>query len=73
MAEELAQRAAAAIGNAQLHQAVRHHERRLRISEERLRLATEAGKIGIYDHDLLTQQTNYYDLYLAIATRQPNN
>lgn len=50
MAEELAQRAAAAIGNAQLHHAAQHREQALRRSEERLRLATEAGKIGIYDH-----------------------
>lgn len=71
MAEELAQRAAAAIGNAQLHQAVRQREQQLRISEERLRLATEAGKIGIYDYDLLTQQTNYSDLYLAITGITP--
>lgn len=71
MAEELAQRAAAAIGNAQLHQAVRQREQQLHISEERLRLATEAGKIGIYDHDLLTKQTNYSDFYLAITGITP--
>lgn len=72
MAEELAQRAAAAIGNAQLYQAVRQREQQLRISEERLRLATEAGRIGIYDHDLLTQQTTYSDLYRAITGITPN-
>lgn len=71
MAKELAQRAAAAIGNAQLHQAVRQREEQLRIGEERLRLATEAGKIGIYDHDLLTQQTTYSDLYIAITGITP--
>jgi len=67
MAEELARRAAAAIGNAQLHRAVQQREQQLRASEERLRLATEAGKIGIYDHYLLTDRTTYSDMYRAIT------
>ena len=71
MAEELARRAAAAIGNAQLHRAVQQREQELRASEERLRLATEAGKIGIYDHYLLTNQTTYSDMYRAITGVQP--
>jgi len=67
MAEELARRAAAAIGNAQLHQTVQQREQALRISEERLRLATVAGKIGIYDQDLLTNRTIFSDIYYAIT------
>lgn len=72
MAEELARRAAAAIGNALLHRAVQQRERELHASEERLRLATEAGKIGIYDHDLLTNQTTYSAIYLAITGIKPD-
>lgn len=67
VAEELAQRAAIAIRNAQLHRAVQHREQALRSSEERLRLATEAGKIGTYDHDLRTQRTIFSDIYLTIT------
>jgi len=72
MAEELAQRAAAAIGNAQLHHAVQQREQQLRVSEERLRLATEAGRIGIYDHDLLTHHTTYSPIYRAITGIEAN-
>jgi PAS domain S-box-containing protein len=42
-------------------------EEALRISEERLRLATEAGGIGIFDHDLRTLQTYFSPLYRAIT------
>ncbi|MBX3011676.1 MAG: PAS domain S-box protein [Caldilineaceae bacterium] len=72
MAEELARRAAAALGNAQLHTAVQQREQALRISEERLRLATEAGNIGIYDHDLVTGETTYSAIYRAITGILPN-
>lgn len=44
----------------------------LRYSEERLRLATEAGRIGIFDHDLRTHQTQFSPLYFAI-TRLPHD
>ncbi|MCE7984971.1 MAG: PAS domain S-box protein [Caldilinea sp. CFX5] len=72
MAEELARRAAAVIGNAQLHQALQQREQALRASEERLRLATEAGRIGIYDHDLLANHTVFSDIYHAITGVDPN-
>jgi len=72
MAEELAQRAASAIGNAQLHRAVQQREQQLRISEERLRLVTEAGNIGFYDHDLLTRRTTFSDIYREITGVKPD-
>ncbi|MCB0082707.1 MAG: PAS domain S-box protein, partial [Caldilineaceae bacterium] len=42
-------------------------ESALRQSEERLRLATDAGDIGIFDHDLRHDQVEYTDIYLAIT------
>ena len=39
----------------------------LRQSEERLRLATEAGRIGIFDHDIRTGQTQFSPIYCEIA------
>ncbi|MCC6453592.1 MAG: PAS domain S-box protein [Caldilineaceae bacterium] len=48
-------------------------ENALRISEERLRLATEAGKIGIFDHDLRTGESYFSPLYHAITQVQSNN
>jgi PAS domain S-box-containing protein len=50
-------------------------EAALRRSEERLRLATEAGRIGIFDYDLCTQKAQFSSLYYAITqvprTEQP--
>jgi PAS domain S-box-containing protein len=53
------------------------HERQqveaaLRHSEERLRLATEAGRIGIFDHDLRTQQTQFSPFYYEITQLPPD-
>lgn len=42
-------------------------EEALRISEERLRLATQAGAIGIFDSDLRTHQSYFSPLYRAIT------
>ncbi|MCB0144648.1 MAG: PAS domain S-box protein, partial [Caldilineaceae bacterium] len=42
-------------------------ESALRQSEERLRLATDAGNIGIFDHDLRQDRVEYTDIYLAIT------
>lgn len=42
-------------------------EEALRISEERLRLATQASAIGIFDHDLRTHQSYFSPLYRAIT------
>lgn len=39
----------------------------LRTSAERLRLATEAGGIGIFDHDLRTNQTEISEIYAHIT------
>ncbi len=72
MAEELARRAAAVIGNAQLHRAVQQREHQLSVSEERLRLATEAGSIGIYDYDLLTNHATFSDIYRQIGGFTPH-
>jgi PAS domain S-box-containing protein len=48
-------------------------EEALRISEERLRLATEAGKIGIFDQDLQTHHSYFSPLYRAITQVQSEN
>ncbi|MEZ4682693.1 MAG: PAS domain S-box protein [Caldilineaceae bacterium] len=45
----------------------RRTETALRQSEERLRLATNAGGIGIFDHDLVNDQIEYSDIYRKIA------
>ena len=39
----------------------------LRASEERLRLATEAGGVGIFDHDLIANQTEVSTIYRQIT------
>lgn len=39
----------------------------LHTSAERLHLATEAGGIGIFDHDLLTNQTEISEIYAQIT------
>jgi len=44
----------------------------LRASEERLRLATEAGGVGIFDHDLNTNQTVISALYAQIIGLPPD-
>lgn len=44
----------------------------LHTSAERLRLATEAGGIGIFDHDLRTNQTEISEIYARI-TGFPSN
>lgn len=46
-------------------------EAALHISEERLRLATEAGGVGIFDHDLITNQTEISELYADILGISP--
>lgn len=46
-------------------------EQALQISEERLRLATEVGEIGIWDIDLLTQTRNWSDQGKAIYGLTP--
>ncbi|MEZ4732739.1 MAG: PAS domain S-box protein [Caldilineaceae bacterium] len=45
----------------------RRAEAALRESEERLRLATEAGAVGIFDHDLIANQTQISELYARIT------
>ncbi len=72
MAEELARNAAAAIANAQLHRAVQQREQQLSVSEERLRLATEASGIGIYDYDLQTHNATFSNIYRQIGGFTPN-
>ncbi|MCE7984970.1 MAG: PAS domain S-box protein [Caldilinea sp. CFX5] len=42
-------------------------EQALHSSEERLRLATEAGGVGIFDHDLITNQTEISPIYAQIT------
>lgn len=43
-----------------------------RTNAERLRLATEAGGIGIFDHDLLTNQTEISAIYARITGFPPD-
>lgn len=42
-------------------------EQALHTSEERLRLATEAGGVGIFDHNLITNQTEISPIYAQIT------
>ncbi|MES3024298.1 MAG: PAS domain-containing protein [Pseudomonadota bacterium] len=58
-AAELAALAAPVVSNARLLAKHRLAESALRTSEERLRLATDAGKIGIWDWDLVSGEISW--------------
>jgi PAS domain S-box-containing protein len=45
----------------------------LRLSEERLRLATAAGRIGIFDYDIRTRQVYFSPIYRAITKVETEN
>jgi PAS domain S-box-containing protein len=66
-AAELANLAAPVVVNARLVEQHRQAEDALRTSEERLRMATEAGQIGIWDWDLvrdhITWSHRIYEMY----------
>ena len=47
-------------------------EEALRLSEERLRLATEAGRIGIFDYDIHTGQGEFSPIYRKITHYGPD-
>jgi PAS domain S-box-containing protein len=72
-AEDLARRAAMAVDNAMLY-ATAHRERTaleaalgaLRENEERLLLAMDAGRLGIWDWDLRSGQVNWSDNSAAV-------
>ncbi len=57
MAEELARRAAAAIGNAQLYRTVQTRERELRVSEERFRAVQQATPDGFMIFESVRDET----------------
>ncbi|MFN8445918.1 MAG: PAS domain S-box protein [Caldilineaceae bacterium] len=42
-------------------------EQALRISAERLQLATQAGGVGIFDHDLIANRTEFSEIYAQIT------
>lgn len=46
-------------------------EEALRLSEERLRLATEAGKIGIFDYNIHTGESYFSPIYQEITKFKP--
>ena len=66
-AAELALLAAPVVVNARLVEQHRQAEEALRTSEERLRMATEAGQVGIWDWDLvrdhMTWSHRIYEMY----------
>jgi PAS domain S-box-containing protein len=47
-------------------------EEALRLSEERLRLATEAGRIGIFDYDIRTGQAEFSPIYREVTQYGPD-
>lgn len=61
LAEDLAGVAAPIVVNARLRQRQEAAQAALRISEERLRIATDAGKIGIWDWDILSNSVTWSD------------
>lgn len=66
LAQELARRAAVAIENARLH-------RDVRASEERLRLAMEAGKIGAWDWDIVRDHIEWSDRVYELHGVEPGS
>ena len=60
-AKELASLAAPVVVNVRLLEKQRVSEAALRVSEERLRLATGAGKIGIWDWDIAGDKVSWSD------------
>ena len=60
-AAELANLAAPLVVNARLLDQHREAEAALRMSEERLRMALEAGQVGIWDWDIVNNQVSWSD------------
>ena len=60
-ASELADLAAPLVANARLLDRHRHTEAALRLSEERLRMAVDAGQVGIWDWDIVSNQVTWSD------------
>ncbi|WBY01453.1 ATP-binding protein [Ramlibacter tataouinensis] len=58
-AAELAELAAPLVANARLLERQRRVEVALRHSEERLRMAVEAGEVGIWDWDIVSDRVNW--------------
>ncbi len=73
LAEDLARRAAVAIENARLYQSVRRERgalssaiTALRENEERLRMALDAGRMGIWDWNVRTNDLEWSEALLAM-------
>ena len=66
LAQELARRAAAAVENARLH-------RDVQASEERLRLAIDAGKIGAWDWDIVNDHIEWSERVYLFHGVAPEN
>jgi len=60
-AQELASLAAPVVVNVRLLAKQRTAESALRVSEERLRLATDAGRVGIWDWDIAADKVSWSD------------
>ena len=70
-ASELASLAAPVVVNVRLLERQRASEAALRVSEERLRLATDAGKIGIWDWDIAADKVTWSDRVHELHGLQP--
>lgn len=57
---------------ARLEEELQRTRDRMQNIEERLRLATEAGGVGIFDHDLIANQTKITELYAHITGFPPD-
>ncbi len=66
LASELANLAAPVVMNARLLEQHRHAEMALRESEERLRLAVDAGELGIWDWDIDADRLAWSDRVFAL-------
>jgi PAS domain S-box-containing protein len=73
LAEELAMLAAPLVANARLLEKQRHAEAALRLSEERLRLATDAGRLGIWDWDVAHNRLSWSERVHELCGTKPGD
>jgi PAS domain S-box-containing protein len=71
LANEIAMVAAPTVVNVRLLEKQRRSEAALRVSEERLRIATAAGGIGIWDWNIAQNQLSWADQAYALRGMEP--